>query len=402
MDVSNAVEVSHLSKKFRIYHERNQQLKASVLRGRRARYEDFWAVQDVSFDVRRGEAFGIIGHNGSGKSTLLKCLAQILRPDSGTITVNGSVSALLELGAGFHPELSGRENVYLNGAILGLSRREIDRRFESIVDFAGLAQFIDTPVKNYSSGMYVRLGFAIAINVDPDILVIDEVLAVGDAAFQKKCADKIAEFRNRGKTIVLVSHGLGDVRSLCERCAWIDHGHLKSLGPAHQVVDEYSGASHEGRDVVVQDGTRWGSGEVQIVSVELLDDSQTSVRFARSGDPLIIRMHYSCSQPVSNAIFGFGLHDLNGVHVTGTNSRRHGRVIPVLDGQGYIDVYIARLALLEGTYELSVAINDWTEQRDIDFIQGAVRFDVLRGLVVEDGLVSLGCEWRLEGIQPDR
>jgi ABC-type polysaccharide/polyol phosphate transport system ATPase subunit len=220
-DSDVAVSVRNLSKKFRIYHERNQSLKISLLRGRRAEYEEFLAVDDVSFDIRKGETFGIVGQNGSGKSTLLKCLARILTPDSGTVTVAGKVSALLELGAGFHPELSGRENIYLNGSILGLSSKQLDDRFDEIVEFAGLERFIDTPVKNYSSGMYVRLGFSVAINVDPDVLLIDEVLAVGDEEFQRRCTEKFSELQRSGKTIVVVSHGLNQMRGICDRLAWL-------------------------------------------------------------------------------------------------------------------------------------------------------------------------------------
>ena len=204
-----AVEVVDVSKKFRLFKERNNSLKATIMRGRRVIAEDFWALKDVSFEVYEGETFGLIGENGSGKSTMLKCLTKILRPNEGTVMVNGKVSALLELGAGFHPELTGRENVFLNGAILGLSQKELRRRFDDIVDFAGVGAFIDEPVKNYSSGMYVRLGFSVAINVDPDVLLVDEVLAVGDEGFQRKCNEKFAELRNQGKTIVLVTHGLG-------------------------------------------------------------------------------------------------------------------------------------------------------------------------------------------------
>ena len=193
------VVVDDVWKRFRIFHERNQYLKASILRGRRATYEEFWALKGVSIEVDEGEVFAIVGENGSGKSTLLKCLSRILRPDKGSITVNGRISALLELGSGFHPELSGRENVYLNGAILGMTRKDIDRRFDEIVEFSGLERFIDTPVKNYSSGMFVRLGFAVAVNVDPEILIIDEVLAVGDASFQKRCMEKFADYRERGQ-----------------------------------------------------------------------------------------------------------------------------------------------------------------------------------------------------------
>ncbi|MGA1516078.1 MAG: ABC transporter ATP-binding protein, partial [Ilumatobacteraceae bacterium] len=206
-----AVAVHDLWKSFRLYHERNQFLKAAILRGRRARYEEFWALKDVSFEVPVGTTFGVIGSNGSGKSTLLKCLAGILVPERGSVEISGRISALLELGAGFHPELSGRENVFLNGAILGLSKKEIAARFDSIVDFAGLEDFIDTPVKNYSSGMFVRLGFAVAAHVEPEVLLVDEVLSVGDEAFQRKSAEKIEQFRREGRTIVFVSHGLGQV-----------------------------------------------------------------------------------------------------------------------------------------------------------------------------------------------
>src|SRR3954453_574262 len=210
------VAAEGVSKRFRLYHERNQSLKAAFMRGRRAKYDEFWALRDVDVQIEAGKTFGLIGHNGSGKSTLLKCLAGILVPDSGSIRTQGKVSALLELGAGFHPELSGRDNVYLNGSILGLSKKQIDAQFDQIVDFAGLEQFIDTPVKNYSSGMYVRLGFSVAINVDPEILMVDEVLAVGDEQFQRRCAEKFAEFKEDGKTIVLVSHALGTMRTMCD------------------------------------------------------------------------------------------------------------------------------------------------------------------------------------------
>ena len=232
----SAVSVTDLWKSYRLYHERNQYLKAAILKGRRARYEEFWALKDVAFEVPTGSTFGVIGANGSGKSTLLKCLAGILEPEKGGVEVNGRISALLELGAGFHPELSGRENVFLNGAILGLSKKEITARFDDIVEFAGLEEFIDTPVKNYSSGMYVRLGFAVAANVDPEVLLVDEVLSVGDESFQRRCAEKIDEFRRDGRTIVFVSHGLAQVGQLCEDAAWIDKGELREIGPADEVI----------------------------------------------------------------------------------------------------------------------------------------------------------------------
>ena len=236
---TNAVTVDHLSKKFRLYHERNQSIKSAIMRGRTSVHEDFWALKDVSFEVPEGSTFGLIGSNGSGKSTLLKCLAKIYYPEKGSIGYKGKVAALLEVGSGFHPELSGRENIFLNGSILGMKKAEITKKFDEIVDFSGVEQFIDQPVKNYSSGMYVRLGFSVAINVDPDVLVVDEVLSVGDAEFQEKCAQKFVDFKKAGKTVILVSHAMGAVRSMCDHAAWLSHGELVSIGEAKPTIDAY-------------------------------------------------------------------------------------------------------------------------------------------------------------------
>ncbi|MEO8527472.1 MAG: ABC transporter ATP-binding protein [Pseudolysinimonas sp.] len=233
------VVVDNVSKKFRLYQERNQSLKAALLRRRKTIHEDFWAVRDVSFEVPQGEIFGLIGRNGSGKSTLLKTLARIYTPDEGRIRMEGRVASLLEIGAGFHPELSGRENVFLNAAILGLSRKEVLARFDEIVDFSGVEHFIDQPVKNYSSGMYVRLGFAVAINVRPDILIVDEILSVGDGAFKRKSRDKFRELMSDGRTVILVSHSLGQVRELCHSVAWLEGGHLREIGDAATVTRAY-------------------------------------------------------------------------------------------------------------------------------------------------------------------
>lgn len=234
-----AVTVDTVSKKFRLYHERNQSLKSAILRGRRSVHEDFWALKDISFDVPEGSTFGLIGSNGSGKSTLLKCLARIYTPEAGSISYNGRIAALLEVGSGFHPELSGRENIFLNGSILGMSRKEIARKFDEIVDFSGVEAFIDQPVKNYSSGMYVRLGFSVAINVAPDILVVDEVLAVGDAEFQERCKQKFVQFKNDGKTVILVSHAMDMVKDMCDQVAWLRNGSLIAAGEAGPTIDSY-------------------------------------------------------------------------------------------------------------------------------------------------------------------
>lgn len=234
-----AVRVDHVSKSFRLYKERNQTLKAAIMRGRTSVHEDFWALKDVDFDVPVGSTFGLIGSNGSGKSTLLKCLANIYHPTKGSITHFGRIAAMLEVGSGFHSELSGRENVFLNGSILGMSKKEITRKFDEIVDFSGVEQFLDQPVKNYSSGMYVRLGFAIAINVDPDILVVDEVLAVGDAEFQEKCFQKFRDFKAAGKTVILVSHAMSSIKAMCDHAAWINKGELMSVGVAQPTIKAY-------------------------------------------------------------------------------------------------------------------------------------------------------------------
>ena len=234
-----AVRVDDVSKKFRLYHERNQSLKSAILRGKTSRHDDFWALENVTFDVAEGSTHALVGSNGSGKSTLLKCLAKIYWPTSGTIEYRGRMASLLEVGSGFHLELSGRENIYLNGSILGMSKKEIDARFDSIVDFSGIEKFLDQPVKNYSSGMYVRLGFSIAIHVDPDILVVDEVLSVGDSEFQKKSFEKFLEFKKLGKTIILVTHTMQVVRDICDTATWINHGSHVITGDANTVVDQY-------------------------------------------------------------------------------------------------------------------------------------------------------------------
>ena len=234
-----AVEVRDVSKKLRLYHERNQTIKSAIMRGRTSRHDDFWALRHVSLDIPQGETHGLIGSNGSGKSTLLKCLAKIYWPTEGEIKYRGKLASLLEVGSGFHLELSGRENIYLNGSILGMSKKEIDSKFDEIVDFSGVERFLDQPVKNYSSGMYVRLGFSIAISVDPDILVVDEVLAVGDQDFQQKSYAKFKEFKKQGKTIILVTHALSIVEDLCDKATWLNLGEIKMTGPTKGTVAAY-------------------------------------------------------------------------------------------------------------------------------------------------------------------
>jgi ABC-type polysaccharide/polyol phosphate transport system ATPase subunit len=387
------VRVSHLSKRFRLFHERHQSLKQSLLNMRRANYEDFWALRDITFDVAEGETFGIIGHNGSGKSTLLKCLTGILEPDEGNVSVDGSISALLELGAGFHPELSGRENVFLNAAILGVSRRHIEERFDEIVEFSGLRQFIDTPVKNYSSGMFVRLGFAVAINVDPDVLIIDEVLAVGDAEFQSKCSDKISEFRDRGKTIVLVTHSMSDVVRLCSRAAWIDHGNLRALGSPFDITESYLQSTHEGRSVTYQDAMRWGSGEVTIESVRILGGADQPVPVVTSSEPHAIEITLHADDVVLAPEVRLSIFDPNSVLVSEVSTSTRDARLDLVHGTRVIRLEIDEFPLNEGTYEMSCVVTDESGRHEYDNRSRFVRFDVVPGSHRDRGLVSLGGSW---------
>jgi ABC-type polysaccharide/polyol phosphate transport system ATPase subunit len=391
-----AINIQDVWKKFRLYHERNQSLKAAVMRGRRARYTEFDALKGVTVEVAAGSTFGFIGENGSGKSTLLKCIARILRPDRGAIESRGKISALLELGAGFHPELSGRENVFLNGAILGVPRRVLAERFDEIVDFAGLEDFIDIPVKNYSSGMYVRLGFSVAINVDPDILLVDEVLSVGDEQFQRKCSEKFAELKEAGKTIVVVSHALGVMRSLCDNLALLEHGNLVKVGSAGEVVDQYLGDVHEDRERTDTPGVRWGSGEAQISKLELLDSHGRPTLTVRTGDAVTFRFHYEMSRPIEKPVFGMAIHNVDGVHVTGPNTREADLIPEHLEGSGHVDLRVDRLLLVRGIYDVSAVLSDQAGLHVYDSQHRAFRFDVERGEPAEqDGVASLGGIWNV-------
>ena len=391
-----AVEVHELWKKFRLFHERNQYLKTALLRGGRSKHEDFWALRDVSLTIPVGSTFGIIGSNGSGKSTLLKCLAGILSPDRGDVHFRGRLAALLELGAGFHPELTGRENIYLNAAILGMTRRDIDRHLHDIIEFSGLERFIDTPVKNYSSGMVVRLGFAIAINVDPEILLIDEVLAVGDESFQQRCYEKIESFRRDGRTIVLVSHGLSQITQLCTTTAWIDKGVLRKVGPSLDVVSEYGGESHRAQPRQEGEiGQRWGTMEAEIRSVDLVNGAGTTSS-PETGKPLIIRIAYKMNIPVEDLVIGLRITDLHGTNVWGTNTKRRAVTINRRVGDGQADFLIAALPLLAGTYDLTVALSDMAEVHAYDHWDKRTRFSVVQHTTFDEGLAHIDGNWQIE------
>ncbi len=394
-----AITVEHVSKRFRLYHERNQSLKGALLRRRRGNFEEFWALRDVSLSVPEGASMGLIGENGSGKSTLLKCMARILRPDSGHISTRGKISALLELGAGFHHELSGRENIYLNGSILGLSRKELDRKFDDIVQFAGLDRFIDSPVKNYSSGMYLRLGFSVAINVNPDVLLVDEVLAVGDEQFQRRCKEKFAELRAQGRTVVLVSHALETIRELCDAAAWLDGGRLRSMGPVDEVVDSYLDAQAppgaDGPDSADGAGRPVAGGNA-VVAIELLDARERHTRETLTGDPVTLRFHYVLDGAVRHPMFGMAVHTDDGIEVTSVTMEAP---VDVYDAgrRGHVDLRVAALPLLPGTYDVSATVADRTSGTVLDEHRRAFRFVVDAGAPhgASGGIVDLGGRWHL-------
>ena len=373
----HAVEIRDVRKIYRRYGRRKSfgTLKSALLSGgvlRNLRPDStFLALDGVSLDVDAGRTVGIIGRNGSGKSSLLKLIAGIGKPTSGTVRVSGRVSALIELGAGFHPEISGRENVFINGMMLGLSKAEIARRFDDIVSFAELGEFIDEPVKTYSSGMYMRLGFAVAINVDPDVLLVDEVLAVGDEAFTHKCLEKFADFRRRGKTIVLVTHTLDLVTRLCDQAVWLDGGKLRASGDPKRVVDSYllevaSGENRAAADTVPDAAAtapesngagRWGSREAEIEQVDLLRGDGQPAHVFESGQPMRIRVRLRAQRPLHDFVFGIGIFTADGVCCFGTNTAIEGNVPRELSGSGEFVVDVDRLDLVAGAYKLDVAVH---------------------------------------------
>lgn len=394
--VQPAISVRKVSKNFRLYHEKNQYLKTALLRGRRARFDVFTALREVSFDIPRGSTFGIIGSNGSGKSTLLKCLTGILSPDNGSIIVDGKIAALLELGSGFHPDLSGRENIFLNGAILGMSQRELASKFDDIVEFAGLRNFIDMPVKNYSSGMTVRLGFAIAINVDPEILIIDEVLAVGDDEFQLKCYEKIDQFRQAGKTIVIVSHGLGDIQRICDQVAWIEKGVLTRIGDPAVVVPEYLSTSRSGTSATESTtGHQWGTGEVTFESVTFVGMDGQPTNTLTTGHDVTVRVVMNCRESFEDSLLTLRISDPHADNVWMSNSRQNDTPLPLSVGTQIVDVILHDLPLLDGVYELSLAIGNMSGSHEYDHWEKMVKFNVHQKRTVESGIASIHSTWTL-------
>ncbi|MGH2538315.1 MAG: ABC transporter ATP-binding protein [Candidatus Promineifilaceae bacterium] len=344
-------------------------------------HDGLWAVEDVSFDLRPGESLGIIGRNGSGKSTLLKLATGIIRPTNGVIQVRGRLSALLELGAGFHPELSGQENIYLNGSILGMSKAEIGRCYDAIVAFSELDEFIHMPVKHYSSGMYMRLGFSVAVHVQPELLIVDEILAVGDQAFQEKCLDRILDMRSEGVSILLVSHNLGTIRNLCTHLIWLDGAHVRASGPADDVIEQYLDSQERWPAEAGGDGRRphhrWGSREVELTRIAILDGAGRECSHFVAGETMLIELHYRAQRPVAAPEFGLGFFRRDGVYVSGPDTRLSGLELGQLQGEGRLRYRIGRLPLTPGVYVLSATAYDRQSDTPLDFHDRAYSFRVV-------------------------
>jgi ABC-2 type transport system ATP-binding protein len=377
-----AVDVRGVSKRFRLAHGRHNSLKERVIHGGRTPHEDFWALKDVSLVAREGETVGILGRNGSGKSTLLKCICGVLQPTSGEVVVRGKLAGLLELGAGFQQDLTGRENVYLNGSMLGMSKKEVDRVFDDIVDFSELEEFIDGQVKFYSSGMYVRLGFAVAVNVNPDILVVDEVLAVGDERFQRKCIERVKDFQREGRTILLVTHSPDQVRSICDRAVVLSHGDVVNEGPPGEAVRIFrEGLLEEEGTLAIPDespepraptivpkGTPDVDHPVRVTYVAHTYPRFEEVGYLATGDSLTIGVGYHASIATDDVVFSLELRDADDNCFMRTDTDIMGLRFDLPVGPGLVNFLVDDIPLLDGTFSYSVGVlskggilYDWRE-----------------------------------------
>lgn len=404
MDDSLVVQLENISVRYRVPHERYTTLKEHTIRWlqRRVQYDDFFALREVSLSVRRGQVVGIIGRNGAGKSTLLKVIGRVLRPTRGRVLIRGRVAPLLEFGAGFHPELTGRENIFLNGAIMGFSRAEMQAKFDRIVDFAELREFIDAPLRTYSSGMLARLGFAVATDVEPDVLIVDEVLSVGDAAFQQKSAERMQSFRANGTTILLVSHNLALVEAMCDRAIWLDRGRIVAEGTASSIVRQYRGddASAEAKRLAESAGPapsqRWGTGRIEIVAVRLKNGKGEATTIFETGETLVLEMDYIAHEPIPSPIFGMAIHRHDGVHITGPNTAFAGLTLPTLEGKGTVTYTVPYLPLLEGLYHISVAALNHTDTEMFDYHDRCYPFRIINqngNMRERYGLMTLQGNW---------
>lgn len=410
--MSPVIEFNNVSKRFVLHKEERKtiQERAIGLLRRRPPGNEFWALRDVSFAVEQGQSLGLVGHNGAGKSTALKLITRILEPSGGSVRTRGRIAALLELGSGFHPELSGRENVFLYGSLMGVGRAEMAHKLPEIAAFADIGDFLDTEIKHYSSGMYTRLAFAVATAVDPDILITDEVLAVGDEAFQRKCMERIYGFRRAGKTIIFVSHALDVVRSLCDVAVWLDHGEQKASGPAGKVIDAYLGdvnrkeqerlqaenptqPPREGEDSPFRRGTR----EVEITRVQLLSAGGEERNVFHTGEAVTIRMHYRSHGRIPAPVFGVGIYHESGAWLSGPNTEFDAMPIPALEGAGYVDYTIPSLPFNTGRYEVSTAVLDTRQTQFYDLHDRLYRLVVHNNGPSRFGMLVVPGQWDWQG-----
>jgi lipopolysaccharide transport system ATP-binding protein len=416
----NAIEVRGLSKSYPIYDSPLDRLKELLTFNRLRFHRDFWALRDLDFEVRRGETFCIIGENGSGKSTLLQLVAGILRPTEGEIKVNGRVSALLELGSGFNPEFTGRDNVFLNGAILGFTTRQIEQKYREIEEFAEIGDFMNQPVKTYSSGMIVRLAFAVAIHVDPEILLVDEALAVGDIYFRQRCMRKVHELRSRGITILFVSHSMGDVKAIGDRALWLDQGRIRELGPADAVVAKYLAAMVEKDSAYLQlkkrperDRTagrivapeivdripnidhRYGDGRAEVLGIAVLDEYGRPLQLLEPNSRIVVRISVRAKEEIPMPIVGFMLRNHLGIDFSGTNTAREGvELPPMLPGDIYtVDFHVDLPELYPASFSFSPAIADGTllHYRMCDWIDNAIALQMGHSEGQIYGYIHLPC-----------
>ena len=401
----SAIIARGAGKAYRIYDKPSHRLWDLVLPGG-PRGREFWAVRDVYLDIPQGATVGIIGENGAGKSTLLKLLTGITRPTVGEVETNGRIASLLELGAGFHPEFSGRENIRLNCSILGMTEEETEARFQQIIEFSELGEFIDRPVKTYSSGMHVRLGFSVATSVDPDILIIDEALSVGDEHFKGKCINRLNEFQEKGKTTLFVSHDMGSVKSMCKHVVLMHEGRILEQGTAEDVADEYLKRAHaRGNEKMsainrVTDAyPRWGSGEVRTGEIELFSDSADATHVFEPGSPFRARVHFDVIEDCAEPVFGLGVYRSDGTYVNGSNHywrKSPVEIGPVSKGaQGHVDMAFESLPLLQGHYYLTVFVYDHSKPAPtpVDHREHAASFEVLDANHMQHGMLFLPTRW---------
>jgi lipopolysaccharide transport system ATP-binding protein len=410
--MSIAITVAHLSKRYLLgQRERPTMLREALINvlsrplTRRSLGSELWALNDVTFRINRGEVLGLVGRNGAGKSTLLKILSRITYPTAGHIAVRGSVASLLEVGTGFHEELTGRENIYFSGSILGMPKSRIDDKLDSIIDFAGVSRFIDTPIKRYSSGMRLRLGFAVAAHLDSDVLLVDEVLAVGDGEFQKKCLQAMDNLHDTDRTVIFVSHNLAAVEHLCSRAIWIDDGRLRADGKPKEVISSYMSTFSDGAGHSIDlrgNTSRRGSGEIRFTQIEFLTQDRICKAVVCSGDTVIARLHFEANQRVENLIFGLEIHTQLGTLVVQMHTYNSGIDIPVIKpGAGYMDVEIHDLNLMPGQYTLSLFLanlgyvfHDVLHHCATLDIEPSSRYGMGRG-IKGNPIVSLKCSWEL-------